>query len=174
MIFLKKILNSLSVTYDEIQYAEELSLPGLFSPYFLLKCIYIIIMNKDKETTLSQYLQCTLGGTIMRGLEKIGLVTLMAAAASAAAAVTSCAKDYTSSAEKESDRLRDLEAKLKDYERREAEAKQCEEERRAKYISELERKAAKYDMTEKVREEELQARIRDLEEKLKNEKKFAK
>ena len=105
----------------------------------------------------------------MRGLEKIGLVTLMAAAASTAAAVTSYAKDYNNDAAK----LRDLEAKLKDYERREAEAKQCEEERRAKYISELERKAAKYDMTEKVREEELQARIRDLEEKLKNEKKFA-
>lgn len=110
----------------------------------------------------------------MRGLEKIGLATLMAVAASAAAAVTSYAKDYTNDAAAESTKLRDIESKLRDYERREAEAKQREEERRAKYISELERKAAKYDMAEKMREEELRARINDLEEKLKNEKKFAK
>lgn len=109
----------------------------------------------------------------MRGLEKIGLVTLMAAAASAAAAVTSIAKDYTNDAAEESTKLRDLERKVNDYERREAEAKQREEERHAKYISELECKAAKYDMAEKAREEELQARIRDLEEMLKNEKKSA-
>lgn len=110
----------------------------------------------------------------MRGLEKIGISALMAVAATVAAGVTSYAKDYSNDAAAESTKLRDLEAKLRDYERREAEAKQREEERRAKYISELECKAVKYDMAEKAREEELQARINDLEEMLKNEKKSAK
>ena len=89
----------------------------------------------------------------MRGLEKIGLGALMAVAATVAAGVTSYAKDYTNDAAAESTKLRDLERKIDDYERREAEAKQREEERRAKYISELAGKAAKYDMAEKAREE---------------------
>lgn len=111
----------------------------------------------------------------MNGLEKIGIGAIVTMAAAAASAVTFFAKDTADTAAENSLECINLRHKVEEYEREERERNLAEAEKQRKYITELERKAAKYDETiAGNREGELMRRIEELEEELKQTKKSSK
>lgn len=107
----------------------------------------------------------------MKGLEKIGFGTIIAAAATIAAGLTYAAKEYSDKDVEMSNKSIEMRKKLEEYEQREEEAKERAEREQAKRIAELERKAEMFDKIEARKQAALEARIQELEEELAKGKK---